>query len=369
MTSTALQALTAAEAQALAEAEAVIEAQMNGLLEAMQALATIHQQRLYRATHPTFEAYVGERWNLSRSQGHRMVRAGAVLASLAEADVSHACDISGRALDVLASVPEGERAAVYTEAVSLAGGTPTAGDVQEAASIRRSAFDDPGALSAFRQGNRGPRPDLPEGDGPDKPHPWDDPLAQTKEPEAPRVNNVGRMAAEGKTTDEWHTPESVLALARAILERIDVDPASCRIAQDRVRAGRWFGPVENGLVQPWEGRVWLNPPFSDMETWVDAAIERVQAGGDTEAVLLCCHANTENTWWHKLAAYPVALSRGRVRYLRPDGTTGDSPPRGTALFLLGGDVVMRQRFTAQALGGWDARLPATWGIGGSWGAA
>lgn len=361
----ALATLSTTEVQALAEAEAVIEAQMANMLAAMQALATIAKGRLYRASHPTFEAYLDERWGLSRSQGHRMVRAGVVLAELSEAGVSHARDISGRALDAMASVPEGERVAVYTEAVALAGGTPTAAHVREVVEEKHASFfDDPAAVSAWTAGsNTGAQAQAQPDTAPDDDE-WDEVLGGAPAPPiADRTGNVGRMAPSADTTDDWHTPDDLLNLAREILGGIDTDPASCSEAQDRVRAGRWFGPVENGLAQPWAGRVWLNPPFSAIAEWVATAAERLLSPDGPDAILLCCHANTDAAWWHNLRGFPVALSRGRVRYLRPGGERGEAPPRGTALFLLGGDVTTQARFASHAeAAGWDVRVPATWGV-------
>jgi hypothetical protein len=59
--------------------------------------------------------------------------------------------------------------------------------------------------------------------------------------------------------DEWFTPAKYIAAARAVLGGIDLDPASNAIAQATVRAGRYYSKDDDGLAQPWHGRVWLNP--------------------------------------------------------------------------------------------------------------
>ena len=349
-----MSALSPLEIHGLVEAEAVIQAGLQTTWRVAQAFAEIHAGRLYRATHDTFEAYCAERWGISRAQGNRMVSAGVVLAELAAADVSPTGDnLRESHLRELARATKGTRAEVYTEAVAAASGEPTAGVIREAVEARRSAFDDPGALAAFRaSGGPGPDGDRPDTEDEDE-GPGEAPMV------VDRTGNVGRMAISEESTDDWHTPDRILDLGRAILGNFDTDPASCRAAQDRVRASRWYGQVEDGLVLPWPGRVWLNPPFSNIDAWVDGAKERV--GGDTEVVLLCCHANTDAKWWHRLTECPVAFSRGRVRYLRPDGELGASPPRGTALVLIGGDRQQRRRFvTVLEEAGWNVRAPIGW---------
>ncbi len=62
--------------------------------------------------------------------------------------------------------------------------------------------------------------------------------------------------------DEWSTPPEVIESARQVLGTIDLDPATNPTAQGWIRATRIFTKTENGLLHPWRGRVWLNPPYS-----------------------------------------------------------------------------------------------------------
>lgn len=52
------------------------------LAVAGKALATIHAARLYRETHPTFEAYVEDRWGMKRAHAYRMVDGWPLAAAL-----------------------------------------------------------------------------------------------------------------------------------------------------------------------------------------------------------------------------------------------------------------------------------------------
>ena len=64
-------------------------------------------------------------------------------------------------------------------------------------------------------------------------------------------------------SDSWRTPPDILDRARRVLGRIDLDPASDELANERVKADRIITREQDALVTPW-GRspvaVWLNPP-------------------------------------------------------------------------------------------------------------
>src|SRR5688572_7934030 len=87
-------------------------------------------------------------------------------------------------------------------------------------------------------------------------------------------------------SDEAYSPAWLVDAARTVLGAIDLDPASCAWAQTVVRAAEWYGEQHNGLAQPWHGRMWLNPPFSDSLPWVRKAVQYWRAGNVSAALLL-----------------------------------------------------------------------------------
>ena len=69
---------------------------------------------------------------------------------------------------------------------------------------------------------------------------------------------------------------------------IDLDPASCAAANEVVKASLWYDEEQNGLVQPWFGNVWLNPPFSNplCRLFMEKLPEEYYAGRITQAVAI-----------------------------------------------------------------------------------
>ena len=63
-------------------------------------------------------------------------------------------------------------------------------------------------------------------------------------------------------TDEWGTPGYILTMAKQVLGRIDLDPASSEEFNRTVQARTYLTKADNGLSCPWPVgcTVWLNPP-------------------------------------------------------------------------------------------------------------
>jgi hypothetical protein len=71
-------AITKTEAARLAELEAVVERGVQTFFDVGNALTEIREARLYRDSHATFEAYLDERWSMSRARGYQLIDAAAV---------------------------------------------------------------------------------------------------------------------------------------------------------------------------------------------------------------------------------------------------------------------------------------------------
>lgn len=79
------------------------------------------------------------------------------------------------------------------------------------------------------------------------------------------IDEVRRVRAKHSSTSaEWRSPPSVLERALAVLERIDLDPASTADANRAVKAEKFYDEAADGMQKKWRGRVFLNPPGGDL---------------------------------------------------------------------------------------------------------
>lgn len=88
------------------------------------------------------------------------------------------------------------------------------------------------------------------------------------------------------TGDDYYTHRTVIEVTQTFLGTIDLDPASHFEANKVVGARNYFTLHENGLVQPWNGRVWLNPPFGQWDAWGAKVLRELDLGRVSELILL-----------------------------------------------------------------------------------
>jgi len=145
--------------------------------------------------------------------------------------------------------------------------------------------------------------------------------------------------------NEWYTPSAFIDAAKSVMGGIDLDPASSLIANERVGASSIYTKEDNGLEQPWEGRVWMNPPYA--QPLIAQFAERLCGAyrrGVTDAVVLVNNAS-DTRWWQGFAAHCDAICciKGRVKFLDPDGNEG-APLQGQTVFYFGPDPFMFSEF-------------------------
>jgi phage N-6-adenine-methyltransferase len=146
--------------------------------------------------------------------------------------------------------------------------------------------------------------------------------------------------AHNSGNNEWYTPPAYVEAARAVLGGFDLDPASSPAANQIVQAAQYFTRDDDGLTQPWHGRVWMNPPYAPplLGQFVNRLVEHIKTGDVAEAIVLVNNA-TETDWFLELAevASLICFPSSRVKFWQPGTDERGAPLQGQAILYLGSE--------------------------------
>lgn len=133
-------------------------------------------------------------------------------------------------------------------------------------------------------------------------------------------------------TDEWLTP---LYIFEAMNVRFDCDVSFPAGRFGHVPSSQWCARLIDfdSLNQPWDGCVWMNPPFgrrNGIKPWLAKFI----AHGHGVALV---PDRTSAPWFQAAAKRCEAMLfvSPKVKFLRLDGSVGKSPSIGTVLLAIG----------------------------------
>jgi phage N-6-adenine-methyltransferase len=132
-------------------------------------------------------------------------------------------------------------------------------------------------------------------------------LRVAKAPDVTRVNSRGDY--------DWYTPEKYIVAARDVLGEIDLDPASSDKANTRVMARTIYTVADDGLLQDWHGRVWLNPPYGGAQAdFTQKLVDEYEAGRVDEAILLVNSNATDTRWFAPLWDHVLCFTDHRINF-------------------------------------------------------
>ena len=129
-------------------------------------------------------------------------------------------------------------------------------------------------------------------------------------------------------SDEWYTPKYIFD---ALGVHFSMDVAGDLACPHQSVPANWA--LSDGLNQPWQGIVWMNPPFGGRNAlwpWVEKFIDH----GNGIALV---PDRTSAPWWQKLAkgSDGIVFVSPKVKFLDENGQQGKSPSNGITLHAIG----------------------------------
>jgi ParB family chromosome partitioning protein len=147
-------------------------------------------------------------------------------------------------------------------------------------------------------------------------------------------------------SNEHYTPEVYIEAAREVLGNIDLDPASCAEANKVVKADWFFSGEDDGLLQDWRPRVWLNPPYGKQAGKFVEKLMREMAEGKVHAAIVLVNATaTDTTWFQNLWDGLLCFTNHRINFYG-DGERSGSTFGSVFVYFGARPKLFIQRFSA-----------------------
>jgi hypothetical protein len=139
---------------------------------------------------------------------------------------------------------------------------------------------------------------------------------------------------------EWYTPEKYIEAVRKTMGGIDLDPASCEVANKVVKATQFYTEKENSIDKDWHSKVFLNPPYGRLNgdslagLFCDKAIAEYELGNTEQTIILINSVHSQN-WQACLYEYPVCFVDHRIQFVSGDGEENKNPTFQNIFVYLG----------------------------------
>lgn len=158
-----------------------------------------------------------------------------------------------------------------------------------------------------------------------------------------------REGAVGNTG--WLTPADIFDKIESEFGPFHLDPAGnpesyvtqrCEAFCTPDGCYRWIDGIADklhefdGLTTPWNGAVFVNPPYRRVEEWVKRGSEAAKASGALVVMLLI--PSTDARWFHRYVwdarlhrpreGVEMRLLQGRIRFIHPDPAKRETDFKG-----------------------------------------
>ena len=120
-------------------------------------------------------------------------------------------------------------------------------------------------------------------------------------------------------TAEWGTPQDFFDRLDALFH-FTLDPCA---SEENHKCAQYFTKETNGLIQPWHGQVFMNPPYGkEIPKWMEKAESEAQLAA---SVVVCLVPSRTDTRWFQRAfkqAAAIVFLPGRLTF---QGATSPAP--------------------------------------------
>ena len=137
---------------------------------------------------------------------------------------------------------------------------------------------------------------------------------------------------------EWFTPPELIEMAREVLGKIDLDPASNKLAQGWIKAKQYYTQKDDGLSQQWQGKIWCNPPYGNLpKRFLAKGLSEYKSGNMTAAIFLLNRSGAE--WYSDIKPEFTAICevRKRIAFIDSKGIKQKSPRYNNDFLYLGNE--------------------------------
>ena len=108
---------------------------------------------------------------------------------------------------------------------------------------------------------------------------------------------------------EWETPQDLFdKLNQEFKFTLDV----CALPEN-AKCDQFYTPEDDGLLQPWDGVCWMNPPYGrTIRHWIEKAYTSSLMGATVVCLL---PARTDTRWFHEYCQYgKITFIKGRLKF-------------------------------------------------------
>lgn len=125
---------------------------------------------------------------------------------------------------------------------------------------------------------------------------------------------------------DWSTPRALFQGLEAEIGGFDLDPCP--------------NGGSGGLEQPWEGKVFVNPPYGKaISGWIKKGYESAQEGA---LVVMLLPSRTDTRWWHEYVMKAHQEGWGQIRFIKGRlkfGEAKNSAPFPSCVVIFGSQAL------------------------------